>query len=77
MVQAARLQQAAAPRPLYYRGAPPMVASGSRSIVYLCAAMYMMGTPGTCARGKQQGSCAQAGLQEAAQRWGVHAPKTC
>ena len=29
-------------------GAPPSVASGSRSIVYRCAWRYMMGTPGIC-----------------------------
>ena len=29
-------------------GAPPIVASGSRSIVYLCACRYMTGTPGIC-----------------------------
>ena len=29
-------------------GAPPIVASGSRSMVYLCACRYMTGTPGIC-----------------------------
>ena len=34
-----------------HRGAPPTVASGRRSMVYLCLAMYMMGTPGICKGG--------------------------
>lgn len=32
----------------YVRGAPPIVASGSRSMVYLWDWMYMIGTPGIC-----------------------------
>lgn len=32
------------------RGAPPMVASGSRSMEYRCAWMYIIGTPGICRR---------------------------
>lgn len=31
-----------------FRGAPPMVASGRRSTVYLWEARYMIGTPGIC-----------------------------
>jgi len=34
--------------PCYVLGAPPIVASGSRSIVYLCDCRYMTGTPGIC-----------------------------
>jgi len=31
----------------HWRGAPPIVASGRRSMVNLCCAMYIIGTPGT------------------------------
>jgi hypothetical protein len=33
---------------------PPTVASGSRSIEYLCRVIYMIGTPGTCEIKKMQ-----------------------
>ena len=35
------------PPAAYVLGAPPIAASGSRSMEYLCSLMYMMGTPGT------------------------------
>ena len=31
-----------------FLGAPPMVASGKRSMVYRCEARYIIGTPGIC-----------------------------
>lgn len=39
----------------HVRGAPPIVASGRRSMLYLCWEMYMMGTPGICSVQQQQG----------------------
>jgi hypothetical protein len=61
----------------HMRGAPPMVASGSRSMLYLCCAMYMMGTPGICgvrdsSAGQQRahrggGACAQCGCSRTTQ----------
>lgn len=41
----------------HMRGAPPIVASGSRSMLYRCCEMYMIGTPGICmhsARGRNK-----------------------